>query len=202
MTRAITIVAGLLSACAAAENVKVNFPGGNEFEIVKNEVVQIDESAQRGHPIDRLVLQGPRGVGNVFLVGPRLAPSMRHVNPILAACKDANYRTDKTLGKVATDERFYRDYVGSELLKKNWKYWIYFEGDFCTTGDDFTFDPARDVYFICGGKNDEFRCIREHSREDYAAYYFIDQSQFPRWKSIAASVDQYLANSIHAAHSH
>ncbi len=49
-----------------------------------------------------------------------------------------------------------------------------------------------EAYFICAGKPDKFRCVREHSRKQYSAFYFITSEKFADWREVDAEVNAYL----------
>lgn len=186
------LLAVLSTNCAASDVLVVQFLGAKEVSIEKSEIEQVRKLGNFGGPIVSVTLRGPQSAGQVIVGDPQRGSMMVYVNPIEEACARGVDEDVGRLGTVYTDEKFFRDYVGQERLDPSWQYWIAFTPSLCQSRGLTDFAPEIGAYFICAGQSETFRCIREHARDDYSAYFFIDSDQLAAWQKIDAEVAAYL----------
>lgn len=178
--------------CVASDRLAVSFLGAEEVSIEKAEIEKIRRLGTPGGQLASVTLRGVFESGSVVVGDPRRGPMMRHINLIKESCDHGLKVGAGGLGEVTTDEIFFRDYVGEEGLDPSWRYWISFTPSFCQVGEKTDYDPDVDAYFICAGQSVKSRCIRELTRPDYSAHFFIDSGKLANWKKLDADVAAYL----------
>lgn len=189
----VALMLSLLSVnCSASDRLAVRFLGATEVSIEKREIAKVRELGTPGGQLATVTLRGLPESGNVVIGDPRRGPMMRYINPIIGSCGNGLRIGAGQLGEVTTDDRFFRDYVGQGGLDASWRYWISFTPSFCQTGKETIYDPDVDAYFICAGKSERFRCVRELARPDYSAYFFIEPARLGSWQKLDADVAAYL----------
>lgn len=185
----------ILSTCCAASELTVSFIGADAVFIERNEVKETRRlgGIGGGGSITWVKLRGTSSAGPIMLQAPQQGPAMRYLNSIKASCEHGGDKVGISgLSTAIASADYFRDYVGQAGLDASWQYWFAFSPSLCETIGARAMHEKTEAYFICAGKPDKFRCVREHSRKQYSAFYFITSEKFADWREVDAEVNAYL----------
>jgi hypothetical protein len=170
------------------------FTGAGEFTVESSEILKVRRSAgTRGYYMS-VMLRGSTRSGPVVLTTPWGGPPQVHLRYVYAAC--AGPHTANELGFVSTaiEGRLYRDLAGPGDSAAA-RYWISFSESFCTDPTSASYDPNRDVYFICAGDTGRYSCIRLVITPRFNVRYILDEKSMVAWQGIQEEVCNYV-NSV------
>lgn len=185
------------SGCAMAGDLVFNFPNAQTISISADAIQEIRKvGSLGGQYVGGVTLVGPSGAGPITITYPRNGPILIHQRPIDEACRLDLRPDDEGLIRTPVDVQLFRDYVGQSGLSPSSSYWIAFNPNLC--GDNYVVREGLDAaaYLICEGQRSGYRCVREISRPNYSAYFFIDSSKMVSWREVDSAVSTYLREVI------